>query len=121
MKSRTLLPLAICWFLPFLEGPASFAQPSQGAAMLGQMAKQLNLSPQQKVRLLPILQAEAPQVRAIKNDPSLTGMQKLRQLGALHAQNDPQVRAILSPQQYQRLQEMRHKEIEEMLSKRMNH
>jgi hypothetical protein len=40
------------------------------------IAQQLNLTPQQKEKILPILAAEVPKVHAIKNDNSLSTMQK---------------------------------------------
>ena len=34
-------------------------------------------------------------------------MQKMQQLRAIHQQTDPQMRAILSPEQYQKLKQIR--------------
>jgi protein CpxP len=114
--------LAFCMGTQFTEEPKLFGQPAQGAGVqaLEQMAKQLKLTPQQKARLLPILAAEAPQLKAIKNDTSLSGVQKIERMRALHMENDPQVRAILTPQQYQKLQEMRQKEIEQAVAKKLS-
>ena len=39
--------------------------------------------------MLPILKAEAPKFEAIKNDPSLSGMQKMKQLHAIHSESAP--------------------------------
>src|SRR5262252_9436704 len=72
------------------------AQTGQPAKEFEQVAQQLNLTPQQKAQLVPILMAEAPKVKAIKADTSLTKLQKLRQLKAVHDETDPQVKAILS-------------------------
>ena len=58
-------------------------------------------APQQEVEVLPILKAEAPKLEAIKNDPSLSGMQKMKQLHAIHSENAPQLQKILSTAQYQ--------------------
>lgn len=71
------------------------------------IAQQLNLTPQQKEKILPILAAEVPKVQAIKNDNSLSKIQKVQQLKAMHQQTDPQMKAILSPEQYQKLQAIR--------------
>jgi hypothetical protein len=59
-------------------------------------------------------------VEAIKGDLSLSKVQKLEQLKAVHAQTDPQVRSILSPEQYQKLKEIRHKEIEQAVKKKLD-
>jgi hypothetical protein len=46
-------------------------------------------------------------VNAIKNDSSLSRMQKMEQVRAIHQQTDPQMKAILSPEQYQKLKQIR--------------
>ena len=83
----------------------------QKSAKLEQIAQYLNLKPQQKDKILPILADEAPKVREIKNDSSLSRMQRVQRIKAIHQQNDPQIKAILSPEQYQKLQTMRHKSL----------
>ncbi len=93
----------------------TFAQ--KGAAMQAEaVAKQLNLTPQQKEKILPILIAEGPKVRAIKNDNSLSKMQKMQQLKAIHQQSDPQMKAILTPEQYQKLTMIRQQTIREAIT-----
>ena len=54
-----------------------------------------------------ILNAEEPKLRAIRNDPSLSRAEKLRRLQAVHDASDPQVKAILTPAQFQQLQAFR--------------
>lgn len=90
----------------------------QGMQRLEEVSRQLQLSPQQRRQLMPILASEAPKVKAIRTDTSLSRMEKLRRLKALHDQNDPQVKAILTPDQYQTLREMRRKEIEQAINAR---
>lgn len=87
----------------------------QQGAKLQEIAQYLSLTPQQKDKVLPILADEAPKVRAIKNDPSLSRMQRAQRIKAIHQQNDPQMKAILSPAQYQKLQAMRHKSISDAI------
>src|SRR5690349_1226983 len=77
--------------------PKLHAQSGEGAQKLEQLAKQLKLTPEQKLQLVPLLKAEAPRVEAIKSDPSLSKLQKLERLKAVHEQTDPQIRSILSP------------------------
>jgi len=95
--------------------PELKAQSAQGVQKLGQLAEQLQLTPQQTIQLMPILKAEAPEVQAIKTDPSLSRIQKFERLKAVHDRTDPQVRAILTPQQYQKLQEIRRTEIQQAI------
>ena len=96
-----------------LLAPTSFAQKGDAMSKAQAIAQQLNLTPQQKEKILPILAAEVPKVRAIKNDNSLSTMMKMQQLRAIHQQSDPQMKAILSPEQYQKLQGIRRQTIRE--------
>jgi hypothetical protein len=123
MKRYFLVPVAVVALAASLIMGSTEklqAQTGQGAKALEQLAQQLNLTPQQKAQLVPILVAEAPKVKAIKADTSLTKAQKLEQLRAVHAQTAPQVKAILTPQQYQQLQEIRRQEIRHAIENRQN-
>jgi len=95
------------------------AQAPAAAGKFANLAKQLNLTPQQKMEMIPILESEAPKVAAIKSDTSLTKVQKLEQLKALHDQNDPKVRSILTSDQYQQLQKIRQQEIADAVKKKL--
>src|SRR5262245_12535516 len=109
--------LSVAIFAPL--SPCSFAQQKGGAMAKAQAtAQQLNLTPQQKEKILPILAAEVPKVQAIKNDNSLNKIQKVQQLRAIHQQTDPQMKAILSPEQYQKLQTIRQQTIREATAAR---
>ena len=85
------------------------------AAKVEAIAQQLNLTPEQKAKILPILREEAPKVQAIKNDNSMSRMQKLQAVKAIHQQTDPQMKAILSPEQYQKLQAIRRKALSDAI------
>lgn len=104
-----------------LLAPTSFAQKGDAMSKAQAIAQQLNLTPQQKEKILPILAAEVPKVRAIKNDNSLSTMMKMQQLRAIHQQSDPQMKAILSPEQYQKLQGIRRQTIREATQGSMGH
>jgi Spy/CpxP family protein refolding chaperone len=100
------------------RGQAAGTQGSEGMAKLQAIAKQLNLTPQQKEKLMPILIADAPKLKAIKENTSLTGMQKLQQLRAVHQASDPQIHAILTPPQYEQWQAIRKQQVEEAMAKK---
>jgi periplasmic protein CpxP/Spy len=102
---------ALCFGTFVLVVPTSSAQTK--AAKLQAIAQQLNLTPEQKAKVLPILADEGPKVQAIKNSNSLSKMQKIQQIRAIHHQTDPQMKAILSPEQYQKLQTIRQQTIRE--------
>jgi hypothetical protein len=112
--------VALAIALLFGVGHAAYAQAAPGKAQkLAVIAKQLNLTPQQEKQLMPILEAEAPKIEAIKNNTSLGPLQKAEQMKAIHEQSDPQVKAILNPQQYEQLQQIRQQEIHEAIEKKM--
>ena len=77
----------------------------------------LHLNPQQKSQLLPILEAEAPKIEDVKNNPNLSPRQRAMEVHSIHQQADPQVQRILSPQQYQEWQAIRQREMEKAMQK----
>ena len=106
MKLRSIaLALSLC--VPLVS--TSHAQQISKARQQRLMAvgKQLHVTRKQAKQLMPILQAEEPKLQAIRNDRSLSRAEKLQRLQAVHEQSDPQVKAILTPQQYQQLQVIR--------------
>ena len=108
MKSHTHVVIGALSIASFaLLSPTSFAEKAGAMSKAQAIAQQLNLTPQQKKKILPILVDEVPKVQAIKNNDSLNKIQKLQQVRAIHQQTDPQMKAILSPEQYQKLQAIR--------------
>jgi periplasmic protein CpxP/Spy len=100
-----LIVTTLCFGAFALSTSTSSAQ--NRAAKLEAISQQLNLTPEQKAKVLPILREEAPKVQAVKNDNSMSRMQKMNAVRAIHQQTDPQIKAILSPEQYQKLQAIR--------------
>ena len=114
MKNYThLVTSALSVAIFALMAPASFAQKTDTMSKAQTIAQQLSLTPEQKEKILPILAAEIPKVHAIKADNSLSTTQKIQQLRAIHQQTDPQMKAILSPEQYQKLRQIRAQTIRE--------
>jgi Spy/CpxP family protein refolding chaperone len=107
MKNHTLVISALSMAMFALLAPTSFAQKAGAMSKAQAIAQQLDLTPQQKEKILPILANEVPKVQAIKNDNSLSKMQKIQQIRAIHQQTDPQMKSILSPEQYQKLKQIR--------------
>jgi Spy/CpxP family protein refolding chaperone len=93
----------------------SYAQKAGAGQKAEAIAQQLNLTPQQKVQILPILRQEVPKVNAIKNDNSISRMQKLQQIKAIHQQTDPQMKSILTPAQYEKLKTLRQQAISDAM------
>jgi len=104
------------------QGTMGSTQPNKAEVMakLENISKELNLSPQQKQQMLPILKEEAPKIQAIKSNTSLGPMQKAMQLREIGQATDAKVQPILSPEQYQKWQAMRQQEREQMMQKMEN-
>jgi hypothetical protein len=108
MKKYTHLVIAALSIASFaLLSPTSFAQKAGAMSKAQAIAQQLKLTPQRKKKILPILVDEVPKVEDIKNNNSLNQIQKLQQVKAIHQQTEPQMKAILSAEQYQKLQAIR--------------
>ena len=112
-----LIAAALCIGMVVLLAPTSSAQSK--AAKLQAISQQLNLTPEQKAKVLPILAEEAPKVQAIRNDNSLSKIQKIQHVRAIHQQTDPQMKAILSPAQYEKLKTIRLQAVNEATEKRV--
>jgi hypothetical protein len=117
-KSIDRIVAALCFGAFLLLATSSYAQNQGAMSKLESISAQLSLTPQQKAKVLPILADEAPKVEAIKNNDSLSGVQKMEQLRAVHQQTDPQMKAILSPEQYEKLKAIRQQAIREAIEKR---
>src|SRR5215469_13645600 len=96
----------------------AYAQQPSAMSKAEAIAKQLDLTPQQKLKLLPILRDEAPKVKAIKEDNQLSKVQKIQQIRAIHQQTDPEMKATLSQEQYQKLQAIRQQMIKDAIQSR---
>ena len=111
MKPRSIaLALAFCVSLvstPLVSTSHAQQMPKARQQRLMALGKQLHLTRKQAKQLIPILNAQEPQLQAIRNDQSLSRLEKLQRLHAVHDQSDPQVKAILTPQQFQQLQAIR--------------
>jgi len=115
-KLFTLLTSTACLLAFLILAPVAPAQYPEAEKKMIALAQQLKLTPQQEVAVLPILKAEAPKFEAIKNDPSLSGMQKMKQLHAIHSESAPELQKILSPAQYQQLQAIREQDIKKAIA-----
>jgi Spy/CpxP family protein refolding chaperone len=110
-KNLNLISAALCFGMIITLVATSHAQKAGAISKAEAIAQQLNLTPEQKVKILPILRDEAPKVQAIKNDNSLSKIQKVQQIRAIHQQTDPQMKAILTPAQYEKLKTIRQQAI----------
>ncbi len=93
---------------------------SEIAAKLEKMSAALQLTPAQKQQIKPILMAEAPKLKALKSDTSMPPLQKAMKMRQIGEDTDTKLQPILTPEQYQKWQQMRTQEREQMMQKMEN-
>ena len=71
------------------------------------LVQALNLTGEQKAKVDPILEKARADAKAIRTDESLTKKQKHEQLAALRQTTNLQLQAVLTPEQFQKFQEIR--------------
>lgn len=94
---------------------------SQALAKLEQMSKALQLTPEQKQQILPILKEEAPKLEAVRSNSSLGPLQKAMQLKQVSNDTDAKLKPILTPDQFQKLQQIHEQERQQMMQKMEQH
>ncbi len=118
MKYRNVV-IAMCLLaLGCVALAQELAASSAKLQKLESMMQPLNLTPDQKAKVLPIFKEEAPRIEAIKFDTSLTGGEKLQQFRSVHEETDAQLKPILSREQYAKLQQIRQQQIQEAIRRR---
>ena len=66
----------------------------------------LNLTEDQKAKLRPIIMQENQQMEALRNDTTMTQEQKIAKANQIRADASPKIKAILTPEQIQKLSEL---------------
>lgn len=72
------------------------------------ISKRLNLTDDQTAKLEPILAAQQQKMAALRSDSSLTRDQRREQFKTIHQETKSQLATVLTPDQLQQLQSMRH-------------
>ena len=83
------------------------------------LQQNLSVSPQQSAQIAPILANEGRKVIAIRNNNSLSSVQKTEGVKTLQKQSDPQLKAILSSAQYDKLEVVRYQVVRWVTQKRL--
>ena len=83
------------------------------------LQQNLSVSPQQSAQIAPILANEGRKVIAIRNNNSLSDVQKTEGVKTLQKQSDPQLKAILSSAQYDKLKVVRYQALRWVTQKRL--
>ena len=94
-------------------GPSVFATRNGGhngghaGGRLAKLAQHLDLTNDQKAQLKPILKHEAEQVRDIRQNSSLSPEAQRDQIKEVRKDTRPQILAILTPEQREKLKDLR--------------
>ena len=94
------------------------ASKEEAVAKLQKMATELQLTDDQKAQIKPILMEEAPKIKALKEAPSMPQMQKMMQMKKLADGVDAKMKPILTPEQYQKFQQMRMQQRDQMMQQK---
>jgi periplasmic protein CpxP/Spy len=90
--------------------PTTTAPNERGARARDQMqqiAKELNLTEEQKTQLKPVIQKQAEKARALRADTSLSREERQAKLKTLRAELAPEFKKVLTPEQYEKWQKLR--------------
>ena len=83
------------------------------------LQQNLSASPQQSAQIGPILSDEGRKVIAIRNNNSLSDAQKIQEVKTLQKESDPQLKAVLSSAQYEKLKTVRYQVVRWITQKRL--
>ena len=83
------------------------------------LQQNLSVSPQQSAQIAPILANEGRKVLTIRNNNSLSDVQKTEEVKTLQKESDPQLKAILSSAQYDKLKVVRYQVVRWITQKRL--
>ncbi|HEY2295961.1 MAG TPA: hypothetical protein VGM86_35110 [Thermoanaerobaculia bacterium] len=91
-------------------------QDKLAAQRLRELAAMLSLTSAQKEKIRPIVLAEAPRLKAVRDDTSLSKQQKADKLRQIFQDTDAKMKPILTPRQMEKLQRIREDEIKKRLA-----
>jgi periplasmic protein CpxP/Spy len=81
-------------------------------ARLDMMTAHLGLTPEQRYKILPILDEQAKEMKAVRADENLTRAQVRTRMLDIHKKYDGQIRPLLTPEQQKKSDEMKAKMME---------
>lgn len=79
---------------------------------LQMLSEKLNLTDDQKAKLRPILQDQMQQMKAAREDSSLSQEQKRAKMKSIHESLHEQINAVLTPEQQAKFTQMRQEQME---------
>ena len=82
--------------------------------MLALYTRKLNLTPDQQARMKPLLEERQQKLTALRNDSSVRGGQRLRQVKQIREDEDKKINTILSDDQKKQYAQLEEQQIERM-------
>lgn len=115
---------------PATQTPPS--TPQQGSAMAGHadaspeahlqmLSQKLNLTDDQKAKVKPILEDQAQQMKAVRDDTSLSPEQKKAKKKVIHESVDDQIESVLTPEQQTKWTQMKQEHMEKHKEMKEDH
>lgn len=92
------------------ESPTQEERRRDAQRRLQARIEELGLTPEQKQKLTPVLRSEREKLAALRDDETLTPRDRLQKLQAIRDEITPQVKAILTPDQFARWEKSRDQE-----------
>jgi Spy/CpxP family protein refolding chaperone len=86
---------------------ALLAAPQGPRSQVQNMVDKLNVSPEQKAKLDPILDADQKLVRALRGDSTLSDEDRQKKTAVIRADTDAKIKPILTTEQWNKLLELR--------------
>lgn len=83
------------------------------------LQQNLSVSLRQSAQIAPILANEGQKIIAIRKNNSLSDVQKIQEVKTLQKESDPQLKAILSSAQYDKLKVVRYQAVRWVTQKRL--
>ncbi len=80
---------------------------------LHSMANQLQLTDDQKTKLKPLITSEAEEMQALRKNTSLSPQDRRKQMAEVHEKYEPQINAVLTPEQQAKWKAMKKQAWEE--------
>jgi len=80
---------------------------AQPRSSLQNVVDKLNVTPEQKAKLDPILDVDAKAVRALRTDSSLSDEDRQKKTAAIRADTDTKIKPILTADQWRELERLR--------------
>ena len=86
---------------------ALWAAPQGPRSQLQNMVDKLNLTADQKAKADPILDEDAKQVRALRDDSALSAEDRSKKIAEIRRQSDLKLKPILTDEQWKKLEQLR--------------